>query len=161
MEEIYGTMPESLQHFMKQHDDIMLFLALRDVFHLLDLMELSDREKLEFRKLTKTGEIQIEEGLRYCGTEEEYMDTLRFYAANAPVAVNEIHSLWSDGNLADTTVKVHAIKSMSRCIGALSIGDLAEKLEQAGKAGDANALGARLDELLARIRKLCSEIHQM
>lgn len=60
MEEIYGTMPESLQHFMKQHDDIMLFLALRDVFHLLDLMELSDREKLEFRKLTKTGEIQID-----------------------------------------------------------------------------------------------------
>jgi CheY-like chemotaxis protein/HPt (histidine-containing phosphotransfer) domain-containing protein len=114
-----------------------------------------------FESLRKTGEIQIEEGLRYCGTEEEYMDTLRFYAANAPVAVNEIHSLWSDGNLADTTVKVHAIKSMSRCIGALSIGDLAEKLEQAGKAGDANALGARLDELLARIRKLCSEIHQM
>ncbi len=114
-----------------------------------------------FESLRKTGEIQIEEGLRYCGTEEEYMDTLRFYAANAPVAVNEIHSLWSDGNLADTTVKVHAIKSMSRCIGALSIGDLAEKLEQAGKAGDAEALGARLEELLARIRKLCSEIHQM
>jgi len=60
MEEIYGTMPESLQHFMKQHDDIMLFLALRDVFHLLDLMELSDREKLEFNKLTKTGQIQID-----------------------------------------------------------------------------------------------------
>lgn len=60
MDEMYKEMPESLQQFMKQHDDIMLFLALRDVFHLLDLMELSDREKLEFRKLTKTGEIQIE-----------------------------------------------------------------------------------------------------
>lgn len=60
MEEMYEVMPESLQQFMKQHDDIMLFLALRDVFHLLDLMELDDREKLEFRKLTKTGEIQIE-----------------------------------------------------------------------------------------------------
>ena len=60
MEEMYEAMPESLQQFMKQHDDIMLFLALRDVFHLLDLIELSDREKLEFRKLTKTGEIQIE-----------------------------------------------------------------------------------------------------
>lgn len=60
MEEMYGEMPESMQQFMKQHDDIMLFLALRDVFHLLDLIELGDREKLEFRKLTKTGEIQIE-----------------------------------------------------------------------------------------------------
>lgn len=60
MEKMYEKMPESLQQFMKQHDDIMLFLALRDVFHLLDLMELGDREKLEFRKLTKTGEIQIE-----------------------------------------------------------------------------------------------------
>lgn len=60
MDKMYEAMPESLQQFMKQHDDIMLFFALRDVFHLLDLMELSDREKLEFRKPTKTGQIQIE-----------------------------------------------------------------------------------------------------
>ena len=60
MEKMYEAMPESIQQFMKQHDDIMLFLALRDVFHLLDLMELGDREKLEFHKLTKTGQIQIE-----------------------------------------------------------------------------------------------------
>lgn len=60
MKEMYGEMPESLQQFMKQHDDILYFLALREVFCLLDLMELGDREKLEFHKLTKTGEIQIE-----------------------------------------------------------------------------------------------------
>lgn len=60
MGKMYEKMPESIQQLMKQHDDILYFLALREVFHLLDLMELSDREKLEFRKLTKTGEIQIE-----------------------------------------------------------------------------------------------------
>lgn len=60
MDKMYEKMPESIQQLMKQHDDILYFLALREVFHLIDLMELSDREKLEFRKLTKTGEIQIE-----------------------------------------------------------------------------------------------------
>lgn len=60
MDKMYEAMPESLQQFMKQHDDIMMFLAFRDVFHLLDLMELGDREKLEFLKPTKTGQIQIE-----------------------------------------------------------------------------------------------------
>lgn len=55
IEEMYDKSPE-----LKQHGDIMMFLTLRDVYHLLDLMELSDREKLEFRKTTKTGQIQIE-----------------------------------------------------------------------------------------------------
>ena len=73
MEEMYEAMPESLQQFMKQHDDIMLFLALRDVFHLLDLMELGDREKLEFRKLTKTGEIQIEAAEKTYGRIRHYL----------------------------------------------------------------------------------------
>ena len=55
IEEMYEKSPE-----LKQHGDIMMFLTLRDVYHLLDLMELSDREKLEFSKTTKTGQIQIE-----------------------------------------------------------------------------------------------------
>ena len=73
MEEIYEAMPESIQLFMKQHDDYMLFLALRDVFHLLDLMELGDREKLEFHKLTKTGEIQIEAAEKTYGRIRRYL----------------------------------------------------------------------------------------
>ena len=50
---------------------------------------------------------------------------------------------------------------MSRCIGAERIGELAEKLELAGKAGDAEEVGAGIGGLLARIRKLCEELQEV
>ena len=95
------------------------------------------------------------QGLSHCGSEETYLDTLTIYGKNAPASADEIESLWRAGDLANTTVKVHAIKSLSRAIGAEGIGALAEKLELAGKAGDADAVGAELGDLLARIRALC------
>lgn len=73
MEEMYKNMPKSVQQFMKQHDDIMLFLALRDIFYLLDLIELGDREQLEFRKLTKTGQIQIAAAEKTYGRIRQYL----------------------------------------------------------------------------------------
>ena len=95
------------------------------------------------------------QGLSHCGSEETYLDTLTIYGKNAPASADEIESLWRAGDLANTTVKVHAIKSLSRAIGAEGIGALAEKLELAGKAGDAGAVGAEISDLLERIRVLC------
>ena len=51
-------------------------------------------------------------------------------------------------------MKVHALKSTSRAIGAESLGSLAEKLELAGKAGDEAVLDAELAGLLERYRTL-------
>ncbi len=98
--------------------------------------------------------LDVVQGLRYCGTEETYLDTLAIYAKNVPAIAGEIERLWAENNLADTTVKVHALKATSRAIGAESLGALAEKLEHAGKAGDAQTLGAELGGLLERFRKL-------
>lgn len=60
IDKAYENLPEHVQKAMKQHDNLLYFLALREVFHLIDLMELGDREKLEFRTLTNKGQIQIE-----------------------------------------------------------------------------------------------------
>ncbi len=102
--------------------------------------------------------LDAEGGLSHCGSEETYLDTLTIYAKNAPDSADEIETLWRSGDLANTTVKVHAIKSLSRAVGAEGIGALAEKLEFAGKAGDADAVGAELGDLLSRIRALCASL---
>ncbi len=102
--------------------------------------------------------LDAEQGLSHCGSEETYLDTVTIYAKSAPDSADEIESLWNAGDLANTTVKVHAIKSLSRAIGAEGIGALAEKLEFAGKAGDAEAVGAEINDLLARIRTLCAAL---
>jgi|GEM_PF-975946 len=102
--------------------------------------------------------LNAEQGLSHCGSEETYLDTVTIYAKSAPDSADEIESLWNAGDLANTTVKVHAIKSLSRAIGAEGIGALAEKLELAGKAGDADAVGAEISDLLTRVRALCAAL---
>ena len=104
--------------------------------------------------LERVEDLDTASGLLHCGTEETYLDTLTIYAKNAPASADEIERLWGEGDLENTTVKVHALKSMSRTIGAEALGALAEKLEFAGKAGDAAAVGAELGDLLARFRAL-------
>ncbi len=103
-------------------------------------------------------EIDAEKGLSHCGAEDAYLDTLKIYGSNATASANEIDSLWASGDLANTTVKVHAVKSLSRAIGAEGIGSLAEKLELAGKAGNAETVGAEVGTLTDRIRALCEKL---
>ena len=108
--------------------------------------------------LRDIGEIDVNTGLQYCGDEATYLETLKIYAANAAASAGEIENFWTSGDLANTTVKVHAIKSLSRTIGATEIGALAEKLEYAGKAGDRETMGAELGGLLDRIRSVCRSL---
>ena len=62
--------------------------------------------------------------------------------------------MWRVRDISNTTVKVHALKSTSRAIGAEELGSLAEKLELAGKSGEEALLDAELAGLLARYRAL-------
>nr|MCR5482388.1 Hpt domain-containing protein [Clostridia bacterium] len=102
--------------------------------------------------------LNIEKGISLCGSEESYLETLMIYGSNAMNSVEEIESLWKSHDLPNTTIKIHAVKSLSRTIGASKIGALAEKLEFAGKAGDAEAIEAELDDLLNQIRALCEAL---
>ncbi len=104
--------------------------------------------------LQSIDEIDISAGLKHCGDEEAYLDTLKIYGDYSATGANEIESLWRVRDIANTTVKVHALKSTSRAIGAEELGALAEKLEFAGKAGDEAVLDAELAGLLERYRAL-------
>ena len=71
---------------------------------------------------------------------------------------DETEKFWKAGDLPNATIKIHAMKSTSRIIGAIAIGELAQSLETAGKAGDAETVGAGIDELLTRCRKLGEQL---
>ncbi len=104
--------------------------------------------------LYRVEEIDTESGLRHCGTAETYLDTLTIFAKNAAAGADEIEGYRNANDASNATVKVHALKSMSRTIGADDLGALAEKLELAGKAGDTDTLFGGLSELLPRFRAL-------
>jgi signal transduction histidine kinase/DNA-binding NarL/FixJ family response regulator len=104
--------------------------------------------------LENIDELDAQSGLERCGTEETYLETLGIYAKTAASCADEIDGYRRSGALDNVITKVHAIKSTSRVIGAEALSALAEKLELAGKAGDADTLLGGLDGLLARFRAL-------
>ena len=104
--------------------------------------------------LCKVEGIDIKAGLKHCGGGEAYLDTLKIYGGYSAAGADEIAGLWRARDIANTTVKVHALKSTSRAVGAEELGSLAEKLELAGKAGDEAVIDAELAGLLERYRAL-------
>ena len=94
-------------------------------------------------------EINIDTGIKnYAGDEEAYLETLKVYSVSAGNYVDEIREYYQSGDLSNTTIKIHALKSTLRIIGATDLGEFAQSLENAGKAGDTATLDAQLDELM-------------
>ncbi len=106
-------------------------------------------------------ELDVDSGLAYCGDEEDYIDALKTYLGNAKKKADEIEEYRAAGDINNVAIKVHGLKSSSRAIGALSLGELAAKLEKAAGDGDTETLEKELDELLSRYRQLASDLEPL
>ncbi len=104
--------------------------------------------------LSQVEELDVTRGVKGCGSEETYLETLTVYARTAAAIADEIEGYRRAEDMKNVITKVHALKSTSRVIGAEALGTLAEKLELAGKAGDMDTLCGGIDELLSSYRAL-------
>ena len=102
--------------------------------------------------------LDITDGLRHCGTPDAYMATVQAFYETAVSNIGEIEGYWSGGDLHSATVKVHALKSSAKVIGAGKLGALAELLEKAGKENDAGTFGGGISALLADYRQLADRL---
>ena len=100
-------------------------------------------------------------GLQNCGSRETYLSTLKTYGSSVSGYADEIEALYQAGDLETATVRIHALKSTSRIIGAQELGLLAQRLEDAGKAGDKEVLQAELSGFLSRCRQLGQELSML
>lgn len=103
-------------------------------------------------------EIDLKQGVKHCGGEDIYLETLTTYAETIGDNADSVEQLWNIGDIENFTIKVHALKSTSRVIGAMRLGDLAENLEAAGHIGDTAFITAHIGELLTRCRRLCEQL---
>ncbi len=106
-------------------------------------------------------EIDIDSGLDYCGDNESFLLALKMYLNSAEKKADEIENYWAAGDIKNTTVKVHALKSASRSIGALELGEFAARLEKAGDSDDTETLGEELGKLLSGYRQLAGELEPL
>lgn len=79
--------------------------------------------------LSKITEINIEEGLKNCTSPELLYSTLKKYYLAIDEKTKELDNFIETNDLENYGIKVHALKTTSKIIGALSLYQLAEKLE--------------------------------
>ncbi len=100
-------------------------------------------------KLATFEGIQVDKGLANNGSPESYMEVLRIFYTSMDDTRQSIQKFYEGGDLRNYTIKVHALKSSARIIGATKLGSLAEELEAAGKRGDIDYMRAHNDAFLA------------
>ena len=76
-------------------------------------------------------------GLRYCqGDHTLYDAILTDFAGGAPDMVAYLDEKLAASDMKGYEIKIHSLKSTSRMVGALELGDVAERLEKAASEGD-------------------------
>ena len=104
--------------------------------------------------LTSVEDINTKEGLKNCGSVEGYLSVLSVFNGTAAAKADEIEELYNKKDIPGYTIKVHALKSSARIIGAAELSELARTLEDAGKSNDTGYIEQNTDRLLHMYRDL-------
>lgn len=97
-------------------------------------------------------------GLANSGSMEGYVTALRIFADSALRACDDLDSFINTEDLESYTIKVHALKSMLRLIGAADIGEMAQALENAGKEGRTAYIDENHSGFAGDVRELTNEL---
>jgi signal transduction histidine kinase/CheY-like chemotaxis protein/HPt (histidine-containing phosphotransfer) domain-containing protein len=95
-------------------------------------------------------DLDTESAIELLGNKKLYWSILKEYYRAIPTKSVRIKELESNGDYENYTIEVHALKSGSRQIGAMELGDMAAALEQAGHDGDIKTIKANTDIMLQK-----------
>lgn len=96
----------------------------------------------EYAPLRAAG-VDIRQGLRYCQDDDEFYRTLLLqFASEAGAKRAELDAFGADADLPSYAIRIHALKSTAKMIGANALSEQARALEEASKGGDAEAVAA-------------------
>ncbi len=111
-------------------------------------------------RLTEAG-INVSDGLRYNGDDEGlYGDMLDEFASSFEEKISALDGFLAEENWHDYNIKVHALKSNARMIGAEALAVQALKLEEASEKEDAGCVRENHSLLAGAGRKLVKAINE-
>ncbi len=99
-------------------------------------------------RLKKSNVIEYDTALKLCGNGELLLSTLRRYHDSIDEKAFELNTLFEAEDWPSYGIKVHALKSTSKLIGALVLSELARSLEEAADKNDADAIRAGHKEMI-------------
>ena len=113
---------------------------------------------MELARLKEIG-LDTDKGLAYCADDPEfYAEMLVEYTEEAAAAAADLERLFAAADWPGYGIKAHALKTMSRMIGAEDAAETAYELELAAKHGDAGKISGLHEGFIAGIRELTEQI---
>ena len=104
--------------------------------------------------------LDVDKAIASIGMPALYNKIVEEYYRSGSGKYQDIKNAYDTGDWKDYTIKVHALKSSSRQIGAAELGDLAESLEKAGKADDLDYIHGNTEGLLNDYQALLDKLSQ-
>jgi HPt (histidine-containing phosphotransfer) domain-containing protein len=122
-----------------------------------DTMELpSDMEWLE-----DLDDIDVASGIKNCGGVTGYIFSVQLFLDTIDENAKVIENAYAEEDIKLYTIKVHALKSSSKIIGANNLSELAREMEDAGNRGDIAFISSHHNELLAMYRSFKQKLSRM
>ena len=107
----------------------------------------------ELEDLNRQGLLDVYSGINNSGTVEAYIPLIKIFCKSIDEKAEEIERLYKDGDIKNFTIKVHALKSSARIIGAVEFGEEAQKLENAGTDNDMAYINTHCEEFLEKYKR--------
>ncbi|MCR5178880.1 MAG: response regulator [Lachnospiraceae bacterium] len=105
------------------------------------------------KKLGRPGTAVIPED---AGSGESFKTILRLFCRSIPQKSSELEEFYASKDWENYTIKIHALKSSAKIVGAHELSEMAQKLEDAGKKGDADYIREHHEEMIRTYRELAS-----
>ena len=137
----YLTKPVDVQKL----EEMMIKYLPSDIVEIVDVKDDDssiDELPEEIKSLSNEGLIDVKTGIHNSGTLDAYLSLLKIFYKSLDENADEIEKHFNNEDWTNYTIKVHALKSSARIIGAVDFGEEAQKLENAGKSGDYKYLNA-------------------
>lgn len=111
--------------------------------------------------LREVEELSIPQGIRYSGGVENFLSSLKMFRRTIEKNAHVIEKALSDGDIRLFTVKVHALKSAARIIGAGNLSEAAKDLEDAGNREDLDFIRSHTEKLLTSYRSFLEKLERL
>ncbi len=113
--------------------------------------QVPDEEQKILDKAAELVKINLEDGFKYTGSSKAYIKFLKTFTKSADQKSQEIRGFLEEKDIENYTIKVHALKSTSRMIGARELSSMAEQLEMAGKEQDITFIEEHTEAMLEKL----------
>lgn len=105
--------------------------------------------------------IHVEDGIKIAGGVNEYVIAIKLFNDTIEDNSKAIENALKVDDIKLYTVKVHALKSSARIVGANDLAEKARLMEDAGKNGDYDYISANSDELIKIYREFKEKLSKL